>query len=700
MVVTHNLSARAGNRQNSKYALERVLVPPGACVQPSFRKKLKTFSLMPLRSPASTQRREQVRQQIEREDISDASCLWACNDFAFVAEVKVKTIELRHRTLELLRKVDDAEALENEVPLTPGVQDEVVQDEVVQKTTSKLRQWVKSSTDATHEERPLCLRGLELSQSKELPHPKGSEESLPEIVIFSGETAHAPGRSQTPPSMLPLSDLATMLAPKPLVDDATPTKDKIVMESSSPISVLSQSPTQGEEGADAPKVKMMSIRGSMRANCPTLDISKMIKRDFRQQRSLGAKTLQVDDFGDSLDSRPRPRPLSSLGGSKHEDAGGGAVSVLNSRRSSISFSKSETIDAPGRACSSNNVDAGHSATHAQPRKIKMAVGRWLQKAKTCSLEVKQAPTSQATRSSPTHHDDGEHPDIQKQGKHESDHLICESHRHIAYPCEKPRAPGKPHRQETREGIVRIFSDPHGDEAITLQVHFEQSTRRKELNFERVIEPGDMEEMFEWGHVQFKSCPQQYSWLCTLAYIRHTDHEANGEAEKSCVGLKGFDDSVAQQHAAHEKDESILATEVHDLFEDLRKRKSLWQLLDGEPVVAPAQSPQNDPITIEIKRAVDSQGLGEDSARALHDWYDKERQCKNFKENVFIRKILRASGRPEMDDHQILSRCSWNENNKGFAEFVAWLCSKLPHVKSMSVQEVRRFAERVDHERPF
>mmetsp|Transcript_104581 Transcript_104581/g.184594 ORF Transcript_104581/g.184594 Transcript_104581/m.184594 type:complete len:708 (+) Transcript_104581:133-2256(+) len=132
-----SLKSRARSSQSSlrskaskaRYVVQ-AWVPQSAYLSPNLRNRLKNFALKPLTSVSSPLRRQELRQEIEssHNSINAADCLWNNNNFAFVAEAKAKTIQLRHRTLELLRKTDDSEALarslwEEEQPSPEDIQD-------------------------------------------------------------------------------------------------------------------------------------------------------------------------------------------------------------------------------------------------------------------------------------------------------------------------------------------------------------------------------------------------------------------------------------------------------------------------------------------------------------------------------------------------------------------------------------------------
>jgi len=71
------------------------------------RWKLRGFALRPTPRPASQRRCDGLRAEIEgNSSIAASEGLWAGEDFAFVAETKARTVALRHRTIELLRKSD------------------------------------------------------------------------------------------------------------------------------------------------------------------------------------------------------------------------------------------------------------------------------------------------------------------------------------------------------------------------------------------------------------------------------------------------------------------------------------------------------------------------------------------------------------------------------------------------------------------
>ncbi|CAE8724639.1 unnamed protein product [Polarella glacialis] len=110
-------------------------VPIAACQEPHLRQWLAGQTLRPLepleqlRRPASQQRRDGLRHEIQKEpSIANAEGIWQGQEFEFVAAAKQRTMQLRFRTLELLEKEErferrcaDPEALDvqdKEVHLT------------------------------------------------------------------------------------------------------------------------------------------------------------------------------------------------------------------------------------------------------------------------------------------------------------------------------------------------------------------------------------------------------------------------------------------------------------------------------------------------------------------------------------------------------------------------------------------------------
>mmetsp|Transcript_38809 Transcript_38809/g.62656 ORF Transcript_38809/g.62656 Transcript_38809/m.62656 type:complete len:534 (+) Transcript_38809:71-1672(+) len=110
-------------------------VPIAACQEPHLRQWLAGQTLRPLepleqlRRPASQQRRDGLRHEIQKEpSIANTEGIWQGQEFEFVAAAKQRTMQLRFRTLELLEKEErferrcaDPEALDvqdKEVHLT------------------------------------------------------------------------------------------------------------------------------------------------------------------------------------------------------------------------------------------------------------------------------------------------------------------------------------------------------------------------------------------------------------------------------------------------------------------------------------------------------------------------------------------------------------------------------------------------------
>eukprot|EP00927_Polykrikos_kofoidii_P055383 TRINITY_DN49654_c0_g1_i1.p1 TRINITY_DN49654_c0_g1~~TRINITY_DN49654_c0_g1_i1.p1 ORF type:complete len:638 (+),score=97.96 TRINITY_DN49654_c0_g1_i1:298-2211(+) len=97
-------------------ALDRAWVPAAVCESPLLKRALGAFTLRPIRSRApSAQRSARLKNLIQVPvDVNSLGSLWDADDCAHVAEAKVRTAELRRRTLELLTKAEAYERLYEE----------------------------------------------------------------------------------------------------------------------------------------------------------------------------------------------------------------------------------------------------------------------------------------------------------------------------------------------------------------------------------------------------------------------------------------------------------------------------------------------------------------------------------------------------------------------------------------------------------
>lgn len=270
---------------------------------------------------------------------------------------------------------------------------------------------------------------------------------------------------------------------------------------------------------------------------------------------------------------------------------------------------------------------------------------------------------------------------------QSHNLLSETRTNVQYPAEKLEKQGKHTKVETREGRVRLLSDVNTG-VFKLEIIFSQTTRRKEVTFERNISGEELQGIMEWGKLADKQPTEQYVWLMGLVYIRHTDVEANGPGEQSCIGLKGYDHSVAIKQAAQTLKDEKMNSEFKAAFTSYRDPASSSS--DQEPTHEDKM--QEDLKMTQVRLACARQQMDEEAGLALWDWYGRE-QCAESSENAsFLTKICRASGRAEIEDE--LSSC---RGVGGFLQFVDWLCSKFQNVRAMSAYDVRRFAELIEAE---
>jgi len=269
-------------------------------------------------------------------------------------------------------------------------------------------------------------------------------------------------------------------------------------------------------------------------------------------------------------------------------------------------------------------------------------------------------------------------------------LLSEIRTNVSYPWDRPEKQGRPSaKMETREGRVRLFSDASTG-SFSLEVYFSQTTRRKETEFERHFSGQELQDILEWGEMEDKRPAEQYAWLLTLAYIRHTDNEENGSREKSCVGLKGYDQSVTKEQVSKTLLDEKLAIDFKDVFSAIRDRESLWNGIDQEQPqdVKMREDSKNKAVRLACARHQMDWEVG----MALNEWYSREKGADSFEHSALFRKLCRASGRADAQDES-----SINHNLSGFVQFVEWLCLKFPQIQTMSAYDVRRFADLVDRE---
>lgn len=267
-------------------------------------------------------------------------------------------------------------------------------------------------------------------------------------------------------------------------------------------------------------------------------------------------------------------------------------------------------------------------------------------------------------------------------------LLLEITRTVSYPSDRPERKGKHLGQQTREGKVRLYR-ANVDDTLTLEIYFSSTTRRKERAFERTIEQKELEEILQWGRIVEKKAEDRWAWLCNRAYVRHTNVDANGPADKSCVGLRGFDDYAVRDRDTGITKDTNLANEMHDMLKGLRERR--YDEPTGEEYLKQQELKMN-----QVKLAAARQCLDDEVAVALHDWYERENINENLDMLIFLNKICRASGRPEVDD-EMLRRCSRTGDFEGFVQFIDVLCLKFPQIQDMSAWDIRLFAQVVDND---
>jgi len=258
-------------------------------------------------------------------------------------------------------------------------------------------------------------------------------------------------------------------------------------------------------------------------------------------------------------------------------------------------------------------------------------------------------------------------------------------RHLQYPADKDEKekPGKQKRTlETREGRVLFLEDIEKAHFI-IEVQFSATTRRKEVTFERIIENEEFNSILEWGEKKDLMSNEQYAWIVTLPFIRHTDVDKNGPLEKAVVGLKGYDQTItSRQNSKAMKDEQLTKL-MSDSFAEARERNKMWQTLEDEDKSAEAS---RDAQKMQIRSACQRQGIDIELGETLHDWYVREKGPDgSFQDSYFFKALCRAS---KTDKSTTVS---------SFAEFARWMCSKFPQIEDMAAYDARRFKENVEAE---
>jgi len=814
--------------------MQKLSAPPGACGQPGFRKKLKDVVLVPLESPASSIRRDKLRNQIESEDINDPGPLWACDNLAYVAEAKAKTIELRHRTRELFRKMDIAEAVEKEMPpelpladasdhleqaapdspppedgllaheartsepplpleenaepACPEVDGDVVLPEITWCSVEEVNEspMLPTSTDGTavsesdrsdavdEEEfarRKRKIRSIRGSMRERLSHASidlnrmikqefrerrrsatvgaNVEASFSLASTRLALLPHIPEASSSRSSTVATHSVPDcsacqtvcsgqcLIQEMPDIPEALPSGD--VLEPRFTLTLSEAAPAQERDDSDSReqsgnKPKTTRILAQMHTDASTSDtrgdsegvtsMRRAIRRsmttpadveapgdpisspEHKSPKRLGSArkpnpglTLCIDD--DEEDTKPdfayiegddvaaelhSSHPPMSTSSDQKSMRGmvrrAGTLACLSSPKSPRAEKHRHSIQGvssivglmranlPGRQSASahstprNSIFA--SDTWNKPRHSMLGSAIWAAAGRLGSpvaAKLSRWHDAKAT-------------------------LLLESTRKIGLPSEMNERKGR-RRQETREGVVRLFNYESDGGGYMLEVHFPSTTRRKERRFERQILVDEFGAVMQWGHMADKKADDQYAWLCRRVFIRNGDPDEDGGVENKSIGIKGFDEYVKGV-----KGDQAIDSDMHEVLQSLREhnRTNVRQRLEHES--EPREETIQDVHMHEVRVVAARQCMDEEIVVALHDWYESECKAVNFDTMAFLRKICRASGRPELDE-ETMKRYSPSVNNlRGFVQFVDLLVLRLPRIQDMSAWDIHRFAQTV------
>jgi hypothetical protein len=640
--------------------------------------KLTGYAVRPLaRLKASQKRRDRLRDEIKQQNVKSVDGLWDGDDFTLVAETKVRTLELRNKTIELLMK---------EATLAEDFRRTMChpcQDDYSAEPSCDLAQSIDTSF-ADHS--PSIDTRFECSvETFEDARPEDNE------VMQNLRRKRANLRR----NMMQNSEEADICVPT----SGRTSKQEVMNKSDETTSFpsISTRTAKIEPGISNSKAKSTSrspsSSGSMYPSRGIPDSGNKSPRSPTLKRFVRPSIVIEDTKAGTSPSPMSGRPSSTMAthATKHPGRRSSSPRKDMQNLKDPAEHNSPALVTPSQQASRRiSASSGGSQVMATPRKTLSFISpAEASKQKTVGSELgKHSGLAGSLRSW-----------MEQQ-------VLFEDKRNIV--LEAPDGSEDIHRC-SMPAHIRVMENK-GTGGIRLEVCFNTTLWTSSQVVERSLPLHEVTQFFDWGNKSQESAGTRYKWASDIVRLRALDDiklplRELPVGEKECSRFKILLTSYDIPDAAQEKTKlglAFLRTGVEGIFHESQiqvlNEIAFITSIDSEPSQEEMDAKRKD---AEIKNMRKRHTMYDSTCEALYDWYTRLHHsgCGFLDEKEFAsfwRAVVSSYGL-NLDDAQV--RRHWHEMStctectSGFTQFVNYLVHRFPHVKTMTAYQVRRFQER-------